>query len=73
IEKKSIFTGDRLHLHFILIDKGWSSRQVLFLYWSVAAVMGIVSIFLPSLSKIIVLVAILFVYFWTELFFFREK
>ncbi|PIR66359.1 MAG: hypothetical protein COU51_04320 [Parcubacteria group bacterium CG10_big_fil_rev_8_21_14_0_10_36_14] len=72
IEKKSIFKGDRLHLHFILIDRGWDSRQVLLLYWSVAAIMGIASIFLPSILKIIVLGVILFIYFWTELFFFKK-
>ena len=73
IQKKSPFIGDRAHLHLILVDRGWRPQSVVYLFWVLAGLMGVVSIFLPSVLKVIVLVCILFIYFWTELFFFKEK
>lgn len=73
IHKKSPFIGDRGHLHFILVDRGWKPQNVVFLFWGLAGLMGIVSVFLPSVIKVIALAVILFVYFWTELFFFTKK
>lgn len=68
LEKKSIFGGDRAHLHFLLVDRGWSPKKVVYLYWGLAASMGAISIFLPSIAKIAVLGAILIIFFLIDIF-----
>ncbi len=55
---RSVFQGDREHLHFRLRDAGFSERgAVLFLY-AVAAVFGATTLFLQSKFKLITLVGI---------------
>ncbi len=52
-EHKSPFTGDRKHLHFRLLDAGFSHRgAVLFLYF-LTVLFGSVSLFLQSQYKIV--------------------
>lgn len=59
-ERKSPFTGDRKHLHFRLLDAGFSHRgAVLFLYF-LTLLFGSVSLFLQSQYKMLTL-AILFI------------
>lgn len=54
-EKKSPSQADRKHLHFRLLDVGFSHRgAVLFLY-AIAALFGVTTIFLQSEEKLIVL------------------
>jgi UDP-GlcNAc:undecaprenyl-phosphate GlcNAc-1-phosphate transferase len=54
-EKKAPFSADKKHLHFRLLDIGFSQRQaVLFLYF-LAAVFGLTALFLQSKEKLIVL------------------
>ena len=67
LKKKSIFLGDRAHLHYFLIDRGWRPQSVVYLFWALAAALGIASIFLPSLAKIIFLFAVLAVFFFIDL------
>lgn len=51
----SPFRGDKRHLHFRLLDIGFSQRQaVVFLYF-LAAVFGGVAVFLQSLGKLVAL------------------
>lgn len=53
--RSSPFRGDKKHLHFRLLDIGFSQRQaVIFLYF-LAAVFGGVAIFLQSLGKLVAL------------------
>ncbi|MFH1193534.1 MAG: MraY family glycosyltransferase [bacterium] len=73
IRNKPVFAGDRLHLHYILVDRGWKPRNVVFVYWGLAAVLGFASIFLPSSAKIITLAAILTIFFLVDMFGFKEK
>ncbi len=47
--------GDREHLHFRLIDRGWSSNQVVIFFAAVALLFGITTLFLPSIWKLILL------------------
>ena len=67
MNKKSIFSGDRLHLHYLLVDKGWKPRTVVYLFWVFAAVLGAVSIFLPSIAKIAVLSSVFILFFIIDL------
>jgi len=73
IKKKSIFSGDRLHLHYLLVDKGWDPQYVVYIYWGLAALMGLVSIFLPSMWKAIFLIFISIIFFAVDLFWFKDK
>jgi len=51
-------TGDRGHLHFLLVDAGWPVWRVLALYWGVTLFLGLSGLLLPSrLLKLLVLVA----------------
>ncbi len=52
----SAFKGDRLHLHFQLIQFGLSERQVVLLFYVVAAAFGATTLVLESLQKIVALV-----------------
>jgi len=54
-ERKSPFAGDRKHLHFRLLDAGFSHRSaVLFLYF-ITLIFGSASLFLQSKYKVIAL------------------
>lgn len=71
--KKSIFSGDRLHLHYFLVDKGWKPQRVAYLYWAFAAILGLASIFLPSIIKIFFLFFVITTFFFLDLLWFKEK
>ncbi len=47
-----IFTGDREHLHFRLVDYGFSQRRAVLLLYSLAFLFGIATLFLQSLQKV---------------------
>lgn len=44
IQKKSPLSGDRGHLHHILMDKGWSAPKIAIFYWFTTAVFGLVGL-----------------------------
>ncbi|MFA5133767.1 MAG: MraY family glycosyltransferase [Patescibacteria group bacterium] len=73
IKKKPFFSGDRLHLHFLLVDKGWGPQYVVYIYWGLAAILGAISIFLPSIWKIISLLSISIIFFAIDIFWFKDK
>ena len=53
---RSPFSGDRGHLHFLLLDQGWPVRNIVLLYYTIAIIFGSVAIFAPSgLPKLITL------------------
>jgi len=54
-KKHSIFKGDREHLHFRLVDAGFSQRQAVILLYSVATIFGITTLFLQSRQKLMAL------------------
>lgn len=48
--------GDRGHLHFRLLDRGWPIWRIVLSYYGVALTFGLIAIFAPSaLSKLVVL------------------
>lgn len=60
-EKKSPFTtADKKHLHFRLLNAGLSHRQAVLLYFFLAAIFGLTTLFFQSMGKLIILVALLF-------------
>ena len=55
-EKRGVFSGDRLHLHFRLVDIGLSQRFTVLLLYLVSFVFGITTLILPSKFKMLILV-----------------
>ncbi|MBI4240010.1 undecaprenyl/decaprenyl-phosphate alpha-N-acetylglucosaminyl 1-phosphate transferase [Candidatus Uhrbacteria bacterium] len=52
IERRSPFIGDRYHLHFRLLDAGFSQRQAVCIIYALAALFGASALFLQSTQKI---------------------
>jgi UDP-GlcNAc:undecaprenyl-phosphate GlcNAc-1-phosphate transferase len=59
INKKSPFIGDKKHLHHILLKFGYSQRQIALFYWSISAILGIISFTLESKSKIFAIIMLI--------------
>lgn len=55
----SIFSSDKKHLHFRLLEAGFSHRSAVIFYWSIALVFGVVSLFLRTQGKIIALLVLI--------------
>jgi len=72
LKNKSIFKGDRMHLHFLLVDRGWNSQRVVYLFWGASAMLGIISIFLPSILKVLILALVVVSFFIIDIFFFKD-
>ena len=53
VEKKSPTKGDKKHLHHRLLDMGLTQRQVVLIYYAIAATVGMATFFLQSNEKII--------------------
>lgn len=60
-EHKSPFSGDRKHLHFRLLDAGFSHRKVVLFLYLITLIFGTSSLFLQSQNKVTAL-AILIVF-----------
>ncbi len=71
---KSVFKGDKKHLHHLLLQKGWSQRRIALFYWLVSAILGTVALLLNSKGKlfalcmlaVVVTGALLFLHFSTQ-------
>ncbi len=65
---RSVFQGDREHLHFRLLDAGFSERSTVLLLYALAFLFGITTLFLQSAFKLLTLgflaVLMLLVGFW---------
>lgn len=58
LHKKNPFYGDNKHLHHLLLDLGYSQRQIALFYWSISAILGIVSLTLTSKSKLFAIIMV---------------
>lgn len=56
--KKSPFRADWGHLHHRLLEIGWGKRRIAVFYWLVAFILGISSLFLKGVEKLIAFVTI---------------
>lgn len=52
---RSPFSADRKHLHFRLLDIGFSQRQAVLILYGISAVFGFTAVFLQSRGKLIAL------------------
>lgn len=53
-----IFKGDREHLHFRLVDSGFSHRQAVLLLYGLAFLFGMATLFLQSMQKVYALLVL---------------
>ncbi|MBI2037738.1 MAG: undecaprenyl/decaprenyl-phosphate alpha-N-acetylglucosaminyl 1-phosphate transferase, partial [Candidatus Magasanikbacteria bacterium] len=56
-----IFTGDREHLHFRLVDSGFSQKQAVLFLYGLAFFFGITTLFLQSMQKFYALMVLIVV------------
>ena len=56
--KKSPFKADWGHFHHRLLEVGWGRRRIAVFYWIVSLVLGIASLFLEGVEKVIAFVTI---------------
>lgn len=54
--RTSPFQADRQHLHFRILDIGFSHRQAVMILYAISAVFGITAVFLQSFGKLIALI-----------------
>ena len=64
--RESIFKGDTRHLHYKLLEKGWSQRKVVLFIYLICLSFGVSAIVFQSFGKILAL-AFLFVFFYAVL------
>lgn len=48
IQKKNPLSGDRGHLHHLLLDRGWSPQKISTFYWGTTALFGLIGILTPE-------------------------
>jgi UDP-GlcNAc:undecaprenyl-phosphate GlcNAc-1-phosphate transferase len=58
-ERTSPFSGDRLHLHFRLLDWGFTERQAVLIFYFVATLFGTSTLFLHGSQKVVALGVVL--------------
>jgi UDP-GlcNAc:undecaprenyl-phosphate/decaprenyl-phosphate GlcNAc-1-phosphate transferase len=72
----SPFWHDRKHLHHLLLEQGFSQRQIALLYWFVSAIFGSLSLILSSRGKVFAIIMLVIIVGGTLLFlnyFLRRK
>jgi len=45
INKQNPLKGDRGHLHHLLLNRGWSVKQIAVFYWVSTAVLGLIGLY----------------------------
>jgi UDP-GlcNAc:undecaprenyl-phosphate GlcNAc-1-phosphate transferase len=70
--KQSPFRADWGHFHHRLLEVGWGRRRIAVFYWIVSLVLGIASLFLEGLEKLlafmtIAILLIVFIYLMNQL------
>jgi len=71
--KHSLFTGDRKHLHYRLVDSGWSVRQSVIFLYLISFIFGISTLVLPSKFKLLVLILLVVLFFILEKYIIKKR
>lgn len=45
LNKQNPFKGDRGHLHHLLLNRGWSVKQIAIFYWVTTAILGLIGLY----------------------------
>lgn len=48
LQRKNPMSGDRGHLHHLLLDRGWSVSSIAVFYWITTGVFGLIGLFTPE-------------------------
>lgn len=64
IERRSPFQGDRKHLHFRLLDVGFTQKQTVGILWAVSALFGVAALFMQTQQKLTALTLVVVVMFF---------
>jgi UDP-GlcNAc:undecaprenyl-phosphate GlcNAc-1-phosphate transferase len=56
--KKSPFRADWGHLHHRLLEIGWGKRRIAWFYWIISFILGISSLFLKGIEKLIAFIIV---------------
>ncbi|MBI4599538.1 undecaprenyl/decaprenyl-phosphate alpha-N-acetylglucosaminyl 1-phosphate transferase [Candidatus Uhrbacteria bacterium] len=59
IERRSPFVGDRKHLHFRLLDVGFTQWQTVGILWTVSALFGVAALFMQTQQKVTALILLM--------------
>lgn len=57
-KNKSPFKADWGHFHHKLLEIGWGKRRIAVFYWSVSLILGIASLFLGGLEKLLAFITV---------------
>lgn len=57
-QRKSIFRADWGHFHHRLLEIGWGKRRVAVFYWLISLILGVSSLFLKGIEKLIAFMTI---------------
>ncbi len=71
-KKQPLFAGDSEHLHFRLLASGLSHRQTVLLFYGIAFLFGISTLFLQSKEKIVALSFLFILMLLTGIFFSKK-
>lgn len=56
--KKSPFRADWGHFHHRLIEIGWGKRRIAVFYWTISLILGITSLFLSGIEKLVAFITV---------------
>jgi len=57
-KKQSPFRADWGHFHHRLLEIGWGKRRIAWFYWLISLILGVASLFLEGIEKLIVFILI---------------
>jgi UDP-GlcNAc:undecaprenyl-phosphate GlcNAc-1-phosphate transferase len=61
---QSVFQKDHRHLHYLLLDAGFSERKIFFLYFFASILIGALALNLNGMGKLIMMGIVGIIYFW---------
>jgi UDP-N-acetylmuramyl pentapeptide phosphotransferase/UDP-N-acetylglucosamine-1-phosphate transferase len=62
-EGESLFHPDKRHLHFRLLELGWSERQIVAFFFSVTTIIAIIALNTQALGKLFALLLVVSIVF----------
>ncbi len=65
---KSMFWGDKKHLHHMFLTLGYSQRQIAIFYWLMTLILGIFALSLTGNLKVFAIIFLVFIFFGFLLF-----
>ncbi|MCD6442201.1 undecaprenyl/decaprenyl-phosphate alpha-N-acetylglucosaminyl 1-phosphate transferase [bacterium] len=69
----SLFSPDKKHLHFRLLEAGFSHRCAVIFYWFIALIFGFIALFLRTQGKFLALLALIVLGSFLIIFLSRKK